>query len=73
MDSSFRFDKIKIGRSIVSVEGSKFLISNYYIVHVLLSLNIVFVLANSADPVEIRHNGISSVSLLFANLLIWGL
>ena len=49
MESSIKFYPVKSG---LSIEGSQGIISKYYI-----SLKINFVLANSADPVEILHYG----------------
>ena len=46
MDFSIKFHTIKLGWSIVYIEGSKV---------VFLSLKIYFVLANSADPDEMLH------------------
>ena len=53
MESSFWFDTINLGWSIVFIEGSedKFYIKNI----VFLSLKIVFVLTNSVYPDEMLH------------------
>ena len=48
MDSTFWSDAINLGWSIVYTEGSQVKI-------VLLSLKIVFVIANSVDPDEMPH------------------
>ena len=53
MDSSFWFDAINLGWSIVYIEGAQVIIKKKYIV--FLSLKIVFVLANSVDPDEMQH------------------
>ena len=46
MEFSIKFDTVKAGRSNVYIEGSQ-------VVHVFLSLNVIFIFANnSADPVE---------------------
>ena len=50
MDSSFWFDTINLGWSIVYVEGQQV---TSQIKIVFLSLKILFVLANSIDPYEI--------------------
>ena len=64
MDSSFWFDTIDMGWSIVHVyiEGSQVIIYKV----VFLSLKILIVLANSVDPDEI-----SSGSSLFAKVCIY--
>ena len=51
MNTSFWFDSINLGWSIVYIEGSKIIIPNKI---VLLSPN-VFDLANSVDPDEMLH------------------
>ena len=52
MDSSFWFDAIDFGWSIVYIEGSQVVFPNN---SEYLSLKIVFVLANSVDPDEMLH------------------
>ena len=52
MDSSFWFDAINMGWSIVCTEGSQVIIST---VNLSFSLKISFVLANGVDPGEMRH------------------
>ena len=49
MDSSFWFDAINLGWSIVYIEGSQVIL---YEQIVFLPLKIVFVLANNVDPDE---------------------
>ena len=59
MDSSFWFDAINLGWSIVYIEESQVTIS------ILFKTEIVFVLANSVDHDEMLHNGAFHPSLLF--------
>ena len=58
MDSSFCFDTIHLGWSILHTEGSLVIIST---LNIFLLLKIVFVITNCVDPDEI-----SSGSSLFA-------
>ena len=51
LDSSFWFDIVNLGRSIVYIKGSQVIILK----NVFLSLMIVFVLANNIDPDEMSH------------------
>ena len=53
MNSSFSFDSINLGWSIVYIEGSQIKI---LIKSVLISLNIVFVFTSSAGPKEMQHD-----------------
>ena len=55
MDSSFWFDTINLGWSIVYIEWSHVIISKNIKIG-FLSLKIVFVLANSVDPDDMLHN-----------------
>ena len=57
MEFSIKFDTVKTGFSNVYTEGSQF-------VHVFLSLNIIFVLANnSADPDKMPHSAVFHLGL----------
>ena len=47
------YDMVKLGWSIVYIEGSQVMISKKYI---FLTQKIDFALANSADPDEMPHN-----------------
>ena len=49
-NSSFWFDEINLGWSVVYIEGSQVIISP---LNALLSLKIVFVITNSVDPDEL--------------------
>ena len=51
MDSSFWFDTVNLGWSIVNIEGSQVI----KFPNCFSSLKITFVLANSVDPDEILH------------------
>ena len=53
MDSSFWFDRINMGLSIVYIEGLQIIISKENCVFLLLI--IIFVLANSVYPDEMLH------------------
>ena len=63
MEFSTKFDTVKLGLSIVYIEGSQVIKKN-----VFLSLKINLVVANNADPDEMpaAFSGISSGSSLFA-------
>ena len=54
MDSSFWFETINLGRSIVYIKGSQVIISKQK--YIFLSLKIFYVLANGEDPDEIPHS-----------------
>ena len=53
MDSSFWFETINLGRSIVYIKGSRLLFPNKSI---FLSLEIFYVLAKGVDPDEMPHS-----------------
>ena len=53
MDSSFWFETINLGRSIVYIKGHRLLFPNKSI---FLSLKIFYVLANGVDSDEMPHS-----------------
>ena len=56
MNSSFWFEAINLGRSIVYIKGSQVIISKLKFQSIFLSLKIVYVLANVVDPDEMPHS-----------------
>ena len=64
MEFSITFDTVKSEWSIVYIEMIHVIISKKKIVHVFLSLKIIFVLAISADSDEMAHNVAFRLGLL---------
>ena len=53
MESSFWFDALKLGKSLVHIKGCQVIIFNKYCFY---RLKLFFTFTNSVDPDEMQHN-----------------